>query len=285
VRKPRALGATVLRGPDGRVLGPEGEMVTLESVSKMVATAGRPARTHLQVDRILPAYAQVATQLRELIVTGQLHAGDQLPTEAELATVFGVSRSTIREALRSLSAQNLVYTSRGVTGGTFVSEVDPNTVSDYLRTSLGLMSGSETVSVADLLEARAALEVPAARFAALRRSNPQLEQLGHNVEVGHIEDEAVRFEKNTEFHALILEASGNRLLSIVASPIFEVLRSRFRRDDVPNDYWQSVDADHREIYQHLIAGDAEAAENSMRAHLDRLESTYESIDIVSGRSH
>ena len=255
----------------------------VESVGSMVEAAGRPTRPELRVDRILPAYAQVASQLRDLIVTGQLHTGDQLPTEAELATVFGVSRSTVREALRSLSAQNLVFTSRGVTGGTFVAEVDPNTVSDYLRTSLGLMSGSETVSVADLLEARAALEVPAARFAALRRSAPQLEQLQLNVEVGHIEDEAIRFDKNTEFHALILQASGNRLLSIVASPIFEVLRSRFRRDDVPTDYWQSVDADHREIYEHLIAGDAEAAETSMRTHLARLESTYESIDIASSR--
>lgn len=250
----------------------------------MVAAAGRPTRPALRVDRIQPAYAQVASQLRELIVTGHLHTGDQLPTEAELATVFGVSRSTIREALRSLSAQNLVYTSRGVTGGTFVSEVDPDTVSDYLRTSLGLMSGSETVSVADLLEARAALEVPAAGLAAIRRTSPQLEQLQLNVEVGHIEDEAIRFDKNTEFHSLILQASGNRLLSIVAYPIFEVLRSRFRRDDVPSDYWQSVDEDHREIYQLLVAGDSEAAQNAMRTHLGRLESTYESIDIASVRA-
>lgn len=248
-----------------------------------VAEAGRPTRPALRVDRIQPAYAQVAGQLRNLIVTGHLHTGDQLPTETELATTFGVSRSTIREALRSLSAQNLVHTSRGVTGGTFVSEVDPDTVSDYLRTSLGLMSGSETVSVADLLEARAALEVPAARFAAMRRSEPQLEQLRLNVEIGLVEDEASRFDKNTEFHALILEASGNRLLSIVASPIFQVLRSRFRRDDVSPNYWRSVDADHRAIYQHLMAGDADAAESTMRSHLARLESTYESIDIASTR--
>lgn len=258
-------------------------MVKVESAGQLIGEAGRPTRPELRVDRIQPAYAQVASQLRELIVTGHLHAGDQLPTEAELATVFGVSRSTIREALRSLSAQNLVFTSRGVTGGTFVSEVDPDTVSDYLRTSLGLMSGSETVSVADLLEARAALEVPAARFAAIRRTDPLLEQLKLNVDVAHIDDEAIRFDKNTEFHALILQASGNRLFSIVASPIFEVLRSRFRRDDVPGDYWDIVDADHREIYHHLVAGDPAAAERAMREHLSRLESTYESIDIASTR--
>lgn len=256
-------------------------MVKVEPVEQFAMQDGRPTRAELRVDRIQPAYAQVAGQLRELIVTGHLGAGDQLPTEAELATVFGVSRSTIREALRSLSAQNLVYTSRGVTGGTFVAEVDPNTVSDFLRTSLGLMSGTEAVSVADLLEARAALEVPAARFAAQRRSEPLLEQLKLNVEVPHIDDEAIRFDKNTEFHTLILEASGNRLFSIVASPIFEVLRSRFRRDDVPGDYWDTVDEDHREIYRQLVAGNAAAAESAMREHLSRLEPTYESIDIAS----
>lgn len=277
---PLTIPATVVSDPGFQVLCPKGEMVKVEPVGQLVG-AGRPLGSKLPVDRIQPAYAQVAGQLRELIVTGHLHAGNQLPTEAELSTVFGVSRSTIREALRSLSAQNLVYTSRGVTGGTFVAKVDPDTVSDFLRTSLGLMSGSETVSVSDLLEARAALEVPAARFAAIRRTDPQLEQLRLNVEVGHIEDESVRFDKNTEFHALVLQASGNQLLNIVASPIFEVLRSRFRRDDVPTNYWQSVDHDHLRIYQYLLDGDSQAAEQAMREHLSRLEATYESIDIAA----
>lgn len=233
------------------------------------------------MSRIQPAYAQVASQLRDLIVTGQIRTGDHLPNEAELATIFGVSRSTVREALRSLAAQSLVYTSRGVTGGTFVAELDAETVSEYLRTSLGLMSGSAGVTVAELLETRAALEVPATRLAAIRRTDSAISEMEQNLSISNVEDEAVRYVKNSRFHELIMEASGNRLLGLVASPVFDVLKSRFRRDDVEKSYWSSVDKDHREILSHIEAGDPDGAEAAMRAHLRRLESTYESIDITT----
>jgi GntR family transcriptional repressor for pyruvate dehydrogenase complex len=238
-------------------------------------------RSSLSVNRIQPAYAQVASQLRDLIVTGQIQTGDHLPNESELATIFGVSRSTVREALRSLAAQSLVYTRRGVTGGTFVAELNAETVSAYLRTSLGLMSGSAGVTVAELLETRAALEVPATRLAAIRRTNDAIQEMEQNLSISNVEDEAVRFGKNSRFHELIMEASGNRLLGLVASPVFDVLKSRFRREDVEKNYWEQVDHDHREIFSHIEAGDPDGAESAMRAHLRRLESTYESIDITT----
>jgi GntR family transcriptional repressor for pyruvate dehydrogenase complex len=238
-------------------------------------------RSSLSVNRIQPAYAQVASQLRDLIVTGQIQTGDHLPNESELAAIFGVSRSTVREALRSLAAQNLVYTKRGVTGGTFVAELDKETVSAYLRTSLGLMSGSSAVTVAELLETRAALEVPAARLAAIRRTDSAIREMEQNMSLSVVEDEAVRYSKNSHFHELILEASGNRLLGLVASPVFDVLKSRFRREDLEKNYWEQIDHDHREILNHIKAGDPDGAESAMGAHLRRLESTYEATDITS----
>ncbi len=241
-------------------------------------TTGRSA---LAVNRIQPAYAQVAGQLRDLIVTGQIRTGDQLPNEAELGSIFGVSRSTVREALRSLAAQSLVYTSRGVTGGTFVAKLDAETVSEYLRTSLGLMSGSAGITVAELLETRAALEVPAARFAAIRRTDEVLQELRDNASIRTIDDESARYIKNSRFHELILDASGNRLLSLVASPVFDVLKSRFLREEVEKSYWTHVDEDHREILRYIEARDPDGAESAMRSHLTRLEATYESIDITT----
>lgn len=256
-------------------------MTTNTSTTFSEAVSNQNGRSSLSVSRIQPAYAQVASQLRDLIVTGQIRTGDHLPNEAELATIFGVSRSTVREALRSLAAQSLVYTSRGVTGGTFVAELDAETVSEYLRTSLGLMSGSAGVTVAELLETRAALEVPATRLAAIRRTDNAISEMEQNLSISNVEDEAVRYVKNSRFHELIMEASGNRLLGLVASPVFDVLKSRFRRDDVEKSYWSSVDKDHREILSHIEAGDPDGAEAAMRAHLRRLEATYESIDITT----
>ena len=245
------------------------------------AVSSSDERSALSVNRIQPAYAQVAGQLRDLIVTGQVRAGDHLPNESELAAIFGVSRSTVREALRSLAAQSLVYTSRGVTGGTFVAELDAETVSEYLRTSLGLMSGSAGVTVAELLETRAALEVPAARLAAIRRTNEDLSVLAQYSTLKDIDDEVVRFARNARFHELVLAASGNRLLGLVASPVFDVLKSRFRRDSVEKSYWTQVDEDHQEILKFIESGDPEGAETAMRQHLHRLETTYESIDITT----
>ena len=123
------------------------------------------------VSKIKPAYQQVADQLRSLILSGELGPGDRLPVESEMSTTFGVSRSTVREALRSLSAQNLVYTSRGVTGGTFIADASPPVLSASLETGLSLLNGAEAITLAELLEAREMFEVPATRLAARRRTD------------------------------------------------------------------------------------------------------------------
>lgn len=167
----------------------------------------------IAVSRIRPAYQQVADQLRELILSGSLSAGDRLPVEAELSTVFGVSRSTVREALRLLGSQGLTHTVRGATGGTFVAETDARSISDYLETSLVLLSGSHGVSADELLEARHLLEVPAARLAALRRSPQDVEAMRAAIAEERAEtDRGRRFEHHQQFHAALLHAAGNRLL-------------------------------------------------------------------------
>ena len=244
---------------------------------KEVSEASKVLSTRLPVSRIQPAYSQVAAQLRDLVVTGRLGPGDPLPSETELAAGFGVSRSTVREALRSLAAQNLVHTTRGVTGGTFISFVDEEAVRDYLKASIGLLSRSDGVTVSELLEARVSMEVPAAMWAAKRRSTKHVEELRRNVDAV-ISDVEGRFEKHQGFHTIVLNASGNRLLELVASPVFDVIRTRFTRDKVSATYWEEVDADHVEISHYIRDEDADGAGEAMRAHLERLTATYESID-------
>ena len=110
------------------------------------ALAGVVGGDALGVSRVRPAYQQVADQLLDLILSGSLSSGDRLPSEAELSGVFGVSRSTVREALRVLASRDLIHTLRGTTGGTFVSRVKFEQVSEYLEASLGLLTGSSDVS-------------------------------------------------------------------------------------------------------------------------------------------
>src|SRR5437764_15085885 len=85
------------------------------------------------VKRVRKAYEQVYDQLRELIMRGELVRGQRLPGEAELAREFGVSRGTVREALRLLAAQDLIRTAKGAGGGSFVTLPTADHVSEVLQ--------------------------------------------------------------------------------------------------------------------------------------------------------
>ena len=229
----------------------------------------------LAVSRVLPAYQQVADQLLDLILSGSLASGDRLPPEASLASIFGVSRSTVREALRVLASRDMIMTTRGTTGGTFVSRIELDQVSDYLETSLGLMSGTDDVSVGDMLEARDVLEVPAARLAAERREDH------HVVAMREVIDREVlsrgrsgKFREHRNFHGLVVEATGNGLLTVMTAPVFRVLQARFLNPEVPRDFWSQVDADHHEIWVAIRDGDPDAAGTAMHEHLLRLREAY-----------
>ncbi len=229
-----------------------------------------------------PAYRQVADRLRHLILSGELTPGERLPVEAVLADQFGVSRSTVREALRSLASENMVETTRGVTGGTFVRQPHPGQVADTLGTGLELLTGSDAITVTELLEARELLEVPAARLAAVRRTEEQLVRLDAALPEPRRVLESRSFEVNRTFHAIVLEASGNRLLEVMTRPLFVVLQTRFLRDAAPARFWRRVDVEHRSIADAIAAGDERAAAQEMSAHLVHLRATYEKID-RSGR--
>src|ERR1700761_2021707 len=124
------------------------------------------------VRRIRKASEQVADQLRALILGGELPAGAKLPTEQTLASDLGVSRATVREALTGLSTEGLLRTVKGVNGGSFVTTPTPRRVSDALNLAVTLLSQTNGVTLADLLEIREYLEIPAARLGPGRR-NPE----------------------------------------------------------------------------------------------------------------
>lgn len=235
----------------------------------------------LTVQRIKPAYKQVADQLRSLVVGGELGPGERLPNESDLSSAFRVSRSTVREALRVLASQNLLTTSRGVGGGSFVAHPAPEQVREFLETSLGLLSGTGALSGEELLEARELLEVPAARLAAQRRSVADLESLQLALEGQRARaDRDVRFESRARFHQALLGASGNRFLMITAQPLFTVIRGRFRREQEPQLFWKRVADDHARILERVEERDAEGAAEEMHLHLERLRAIYDQIDVL-----
>jgi GntR family transcriptional regulator, transcriptional repressor for pyruvate dehydrogenase complex len=228
------------------------------------------------------AYAEVADRLRGMILAGKLRAGHRLPTEAELRKQFKVGRSTIREALRMLTSERLLTTSRGVGGGSSVARLNHDDVTEMLESAIAVLSHSEGVSVAELLEARELLEVPAARLAAARRTADQLEVIRKTIPAS-LDTVPMRriFVVNRAFHEALLDAASNRLMHAMTEPVFKVLGNRFARERAERDFWTVVMSDHRKILTAIEAGDVDGAGKEMHTHLMHLRATYEAIDSMS----
>lgn len=221
------------------------------------------------------AYEQVADQLREAVAAGKLLPGDRLPPESALASQFGVSRATVREALRALAAQNLIRTGRGAAGGSFVSVPTITHVSDFLHANIGLLTGSDRVTLADLLEARDFLEVPSARLAAERRTAQELAQLDAAIPAELARLSSVeQYAFNRDFHWCLLEASHNPLLAISARPIYSVLHAHLAPISLGVEFQQAVWEQHHRILAAVQDGDATRAEQEMRDHLAFLRPAY-----------
>ena len=221
-------------------------------------------------------YEQVAEELRTRVVGGALRPGSRLPNEAVLAREFGVSRPTVREALRSLAAQDLIRTAKGAGGGSFVTLPSVEHVSSFVHSSITLMADANDVSLEDLLEARELLEVPAARLAAERRRDDELERLRET-----IPDEPLRmgpdqqFVYNQDFHTVVIDCCDNALLAIAAQPIFGVLQRNLARTRLGERFHRAINDQHRSIAAAIEAGDAEAAGGEMQAHLAYMRPYYE----------
>lgn len=240
----------------------------------MFRSIDRPGAVPLR--RVRKAYEQVADQLRELIVSGALERGARLPNESVLAAELGVSRATVREALRVLTAQNLIRTAKGAGGGSYVTLPSVDHISEFLHSSINLLTESQHVSLEEFLEARESLEVPAARLAALRRSEADLARLWES-----IPEEPLRlgtqdqFAFNKEFHLVVIEACGNTLLSIAAQPVFTVLQTNLARSALGRRFHRTINDDHRAITAAIAAGDAGAAGEHMAGHLAFIRPYYE----------
>jgi GntR family transcriptional regulator, transcriptional repressor for pyruvate dehydrogenase complex len=225
------------------------------------------------VRRVRKAYEQVADQLRELIMSGGLPPGQRLPNEAALAAQFGVSRPTIREALRELSAMSLIRTTKGASGGSFVTVPTADHISEFLSANIGLLSQADHVALDEFLEARKLLEVPAARLAARRRTDADLERLRGAIP-GHPLEREEQFLYNKDFHSALVAASGNTLLAICAQPVFSVLQTSIKRSPLSRRFHDRVNEDHRALVADLEAGDEHGVAERMSEHLDFLSTTY-----------
>lgn len=213
----------------------------------------------------LSAAEAVFNALRQEIEAGRVTVGSKLSSEATLAARYGVSRSVVREALRSCTALGLTVTKTGK--GTFV-------VADKIANDLSLGQ----YSARDLTEARPHIEVPAAALAALRRSDEDLQELKDVMQgMLHETDAESWVQLDSAFHAGIARASGNRVFASVVADIRDALAHQSETLNIVADRRLASDAEHRDILSAIEAGNAEAAAEAMAGHLEAVGAAVDSI--------
>lgn len=167
--------------------------------------------------------ADIAADLREAILSGALSAHERLPGEQELADRFGVSRPTIREALKRLAAQNLVRSRRGPTGGTFVNRISWDEAHESLATLSMLVIGMQGADPAEVIEARLAFLSAAIPFAAERREAAHLAAMREEIALQR--DPATTDEgfcaSDVRFHRALADAAGNPMLAFPMASVIE----------------------------------------------------------------
>lgn len=200
----------------------------------------------------------VFEDLRTAILSGRIPVSTRLPSEANLATKYGVSRPMIREALRSLQTLGLTRSRTG--SGSFVISASP------AEPNYGAYSAR------DLIEARPFVEVPAAGWAALRRSDEQgaaLLDLCNSME--SCRDPLTWVGYDSAFHALIAEASGNALFARIAAEARDALARQSELVNLSGNRRIASNQEHRRIAEAISEANETAARDAMQAHLDAVE--------------
>jgi DNA-binding FadR family transcriptional regulator len=213
----------------------------------------------------MSAVEYVLGDLRQAIDSGVIQVGERLPSEAALAARYSVSRTVVREVLRSCEALGLTVTRTGK--GTFV----------VAERALKLVF--DGFSSADLMEARPHIEVPAAGLAAVRRTEQHVEEWQNLIEAMEVEtDDRVWVGLDSSFHLAIAEASGNPVFINVLATIRTALASQSGMLNAGGRRAAS-NREHRSIAAALARGSAVEAEDAMRFHLDQVkEAVTDSLD-------
>jgi DNA-binding FadR family transcriptional regulator len=211
------------------------------------------------------ASSDVIVQIRRAILSGQYRPGDRLPTEREMAQQFGVSRVTVRDALRALEANGLIRVKVGGQGGPYVSEPDISLLSDSIGTHLHLRG----TTFEELAEARQALETTAAHLAALRATDEDLAALKDAIQGPMQPPPGEAATTSLDFHTALVIAAHNQALLAMFRATRALIQQAFDTLHAQQpDMAIAARMTHGQLYEAIAAHDAERAAALMRTHLE-----------------
>lgn len=208
----------------------------------------------------IPFGVQIAASIREQISAGELHAGDELPSEAELADRFGVSQRVVRDALRTLNSEGIISTRQGKRA--VVRDLEPIAIGNYMR----FLLDADASAIDDLMDFRALLEGRAARLSAERATPPQVAAMRRAVRkiAQSGDDLSTRVPADLNLHNLIARSSGNRFIHSMLTALTDTLADERRRGA---EITQSAgvghletDVQHSALVEAIAGGEADLAE-------------------------
>jgi DNA-binding FadR family transcriptional regulator len=209
--------------------------------------------------------AQIAEAIRDAIVSGQLIVDERLPSEAELADHFAVSRPTVREALKRLAAQSLIRTQRGAFGGAFVNRLSYTEAYGQQITTATLLLSMNAISFDVACEARYALERACTPLAALRRTPDTLATMRaeiHRQGQPGLTDESF-CASDVAFHRALVDSAGNPVLSYQLAGAVEAMQPLMNMITFTARSREAIVGFHTRIADALAAADAEAAQSAL----------------------
>jgi DNA-binding FadR family transcriptional regulator len=202
--------------------------------------------------------AQIAQAIRDAIVAGDLIVDQRLPSEAELADQFDVSRPTVREALKRLAAQSLIRTQRGATGGAFVNRLRFEEAYDQQVTTSTLLLSMNAVSFDVACEARYALERACAPLSAQRRTPGHLATMRAEIDRQSrpdLTDEAF-CASDVTLHRALVDGAGNKVLSYQLAGAVEAMQPLMKMITFTARSRERIVALHTDLADALEASDA-----------------------------
>jgi GntR family transcriptional repressor for pyruvate dehydrogenase complex len=217
------------------------------------------------------AAQQIAGQIRAAMLAGDLETGQRLPSEHELADEYGVSRPTVREAMRILAADGLVRATRGAAGGTFIALPAPDAVAGTLSETIELWFRAGSTSAAEVEQARGWIERGCVRLAAENRTDADLDAIRAAVDGARAPSIDIdRFlALDIEFHVAISRAAHNGVLELAMTAI-HLARPRTNTLLLSQLKPELILEQHDAIVEAIAARDPDAADRAFRGHLEHL---------------
>ena len=223
----------------------------------------------------------IEEQIKKALYERHFQVGEKLPSERELAEMFGASRPVVREALRSLENAGLLAIKPGVHGGAYLTPMTKKPIVE----SLSVMVRTGQVSHEEILQTRLLIEPPAAAEAAKNATQDDIDLLDESIRVLEegftTGDVTLEHNPNPNLHRLVAEMTGNQLLIMIVDVLMD--KTCQRQSTIPLDSHSkaTIAADHKAVVQAIKSKDSQMAFDAMKRHVLSVYEIHTELEKIS----